>query len=365
MDRRIGIKTPLSISEAERLLRCPGSLRVAGLVPVRKATSGQIAGRKLHEEVYSFIKGEIDEKKLEPTTRRIAEQLSSILRAQKHSWQQLSIERHLLIYDGKKAPLWHGYADLVAEGKGVALLFDLKSGRAVDARRNLQLRLYACALLQQKKKKVTAYIVSPFGTDAVQYDRTDLDWVLEEGKQIAKAALRKNAARKPGLVQCGMCPAAGTPHCPESLSEISTFEKLAIRDRKEITPARMAQLLETWYLVEKYGKGIVEYAKTFLAENNLREIRGQRWRFYLAKGRLTKRILSGRIAFQRLLDRLGEEKALECINISDKRAIELIAEHEGMSKTEAATAYYSLMADILETKEGQPILKREEITDGE
>ena len=271
------VHAKLSPSAAERWMQCPGSVPLSEGMPDRTSEAAE-EGTRAHKMAETILMtGNPDhtntemEKHVRVYTEYVEELFGNITDGSK--W----IEHQIAVTD----QLW-GTADALVWDQTNATLhvIDLKygSGKVVEVRGNMQLRIYALAALLTMKLKartVVATIVQPraFHEDgvirSVEFDAMDLmefHGELMDGIGIVESAVidfggpHFNQHLKPSNNACRWCLAA--PKCPKvkELAQVSAkavFTKVDAYDPKEL-----ADILGKLDLIEGWCKNVREFAYT-------------------------------------------------------------------------------------------------------
>lgn len=274
------VHAKLSPSSAERWMQCPGSVPLSEGMPDRTSKAAE-EGTRAHKMAETIL-----------LTGSVA-----------HHDEDPEMEKHVLTYtdyvhnlfreitDGSKwiehkiavtDQLW-GTADaLVWDATSQTLhVIDLKygSGKVVEVRGNMQLRIYALAALltmKLKAKTVVATIVQPraFHEDgairSVEFDALDL---MEFHGELMDGVARVNDAwdaylgypnfeldpfLNPSANACRWCLAA--PKCPKVKELAQVNAKSVFTKADAYDPKELAAVLDKLDLIEGWCKNVREFA---------------------------------------------------------------------------------------------------------
>ena len=207
-------------STIARILRCPGSVRLAaGLPHVTSAAADR--GTMLH-----YFLGQVIGKGIEPSA--LVGQSYAGYRLEAGDAKAMLVPARAMTYRfiGDCEPrmesrvrfeknVW-GTADLVAHRAHIGYLADYKFGsHPVEAKGSEQLKFYAAAAWEQKRfgaqpLAVHATIIQPavsLQMTIVKYTPEELAEFAKRVREIAKVALAPDAPVIPGETQCKWCPA--------------------------------------------------------------------------------------------------------------------------------------------------------------
>jgi len=349
------MENPFRISAAQRIALCPGSVAACSCLPKGQPGPEAERGTRIHGYLASYYSGHtplvgIDDEaeaveQIVSMTDRLVESLGGI-------------EGNPLCEVDVRAGGWSGHVDFMAMLKsGDILVVDWKTGHGevADADENAQLRGYAVGAVRKATELGWCYggqavvaIVQPFEkVEPCRYSVGDIDAAERELEAWRAEAERKDASRFPSPTSCRFCPAKGTSRCPETAELPAALAKAA----ETVTLATMdggklASLIEAAQIVAKLADEAEAEAKKRLAEGQ--EVGD----LALGKPRITRSLKSTMAAVGRL-----EGMGIQPKAIFGFCTLSIPKVEAAMGKAEAQAA----LADLIETKEGQPPLVRRKV----
>lgn len=273
----------LSPSSAERWMQCPGSVPLSEGMPERTSEAAE-EGTRAHKMAEAILltgreeKGSVLDLEMEKHVRIYTEYVENLYKdlTDGAKW----IEHKIAVTD----QLW-GTADALVwdETNRVLHVIDLKygSGKLVEVRGNMQLRIYALAALltmKLKAKTVVATIVQPraFHEDgairSIDFDALDLmefHGELMDGIREVEGAVGNVSNPcfpnylRPSANACRWCLAA--PKCPKvkTLATESAKKVFAVATTNEAPvydPKELSSILDKLDLIEGWCKNVREFA---------------------------------------------------------------------------------------------------------
>lgn len=348
------MENPFRISSSQRIALCPGSVAACSCLPKGQPGPEAERGTRIHGYLASYYSGHtplvgIDDEaeavqQIVSMTDRLVESLGGI-------------EGNPLCEVEVRAGGWSGHVDFMAMLKsGDILVVDWKTGRGevADASENAQLRGYAVGAVRHLTKLGWIYggeavvaIVQPFSAvEPCRYSVGAIDAAERELEAWRAEAEMEGAKRFPSPAACKYCQAKGTSRCPETAELPAALAKVA----ETVTLATMdggklASLIEAAQIVAKLADEAEAEAKKRLAEGQ--EVGD----LALGKPRITRTIPTAK-AIERLEGAGVQPKA-----IFGFCSLSIPKVEAAMGKAEAQAA----LADLIETKEGQPPLVRRKV----
>lgn len=272
------VHAKLSPSAAERWMQCPGSVPLSEGMPDRTSEAAE-EGTRAHKMAESILwSGEPDhaDPEMERHVRVYTEYVEYLFRNTVQDGSKW-VEHQIAVTD----QLW-GTADALVWDQTNATLhvIDLKygSGKVVEVRGNMQLRIYALAALLTMKLKartVVATIVQPraFHEDgvirSVEFDAMDLmefHGELMDGIARVESAVidfgspHSDKHLKPSNNACRWCLAA--PKCPKVKELAQVSAKAVFSKENSYDPKELADILGKLDLIEGWCKNVREFAYT-------------------------------------------------------------------------------------------------------
>jgi hypothetical protein len=246
-------------------------------------------------------------------------------------------------------PGGYGTSDAVILCGETLFVIDLKYGKGVpvSAIGNPQLRLYGLGMLKLFQEvsdidTIRMMIIQPrldsVSVDAISADEL-LDWAEKEVKPAAQLAWDGAGEFVPGPKQCQFC--RGRYLCVHNavyqLQTGAILEKQS--DRIELTPVEIAGILEKADQLQRWAKGIKEYAQK-------QALAGEQYPGYkVVRSRSTRYIEDPEKAAQLLMS-----KGYSVEKLFDLKGITYLEELCG--KKELST----LLGDLIQKREGKPTL---------
>ena len=349
------MENPFRISSSQRIALCPGSVAACSCLPKGQPGPEAERGTRIHAALAAHftssplpeLNGEESEccEMLIGMTCRLVETLGGI-------------DGSPLCEVEVSAGGWTGHLDYMAMLKsGDILVVDWKTGRGevADASENAQLRGYAVGAVRKATELGWCYggqavvaIVQPFErVEPCRYSVGDIDAAERELEAWRAEAEKEGALRFPSPTACRYCPAKGTSRCPETAELPAALAKVA----ETVTLAtmdgdRLAALISAAEIVAKLADEAEAEAKKRLAEGQ--EVGD----LALGKPRTTRSLKSTMAAVGRL-----EGMGIQPKAIFGFCSLSIPKVEAAMGKAEAQAA----LADLIETKEGQPPLVRRKV----
>tara|TARA_Y100000588_G_scaffold330302_1_gene367114 strand:- start:318 stop:1364 length:1047 start_codon:yes stop_codon:yes gene_type:complete len=341
----------ISASYLDALSECKGRFQEESKSPPEEASKLAQAGTLMH----SALAGENvtltqEQRDTVNSLKRNRMQLEEeIFRGEQY---RTMIETRLFMFDpfdGK----FSGKPDFVAYTNDTALIVDYKTGfNEVIASESWQLRALAVLVFENLSvSRVVCAIAQPFREIVpVIYDLRELAEAKIEIVHLIQSALDEDAPRTPTPNACRYCRAKATCAAARQMtSDISTQDVSAIPIRE------LPKVLDACTVAEAVIKTIRKRAKTILADN-ADSITG----WALKSGRKTRTItdvgeMRSRIESSKLLPKKSQDK----LKISLTEIEREISGYLGITMKEARDVLEKVAGDIIEIKEGEPILSRQ------
>jgi hypothetical protein len=247
-----------------------------------------------------------------------------------------------------------GHADRVYKAGDTGLVIDFKTGRnrVETAETNLQLAHYAVgAAYGFDVNKVYVAVIQPYCGEPLvaHYRKDDLVNAEYEIARVMEEARKPDAPRIPSLEACRYCKANGTLRCPESTTQLQTFQNTSLLEHNPdesdallISPLVYRDLLDRCALAEITIKRIRESAKKLIKE-------GTAIPNYALKPGHTLTHIDVEKAWACLADKLQPDAFTKCLRIN-KGDLEDICKRAAIS--------WNVLEPAITTKQAEPSLER-------
>jgi len=339
-----------SCSSFERYSLCAGSFQIAQLVPKEESGPAAQLGTDVH---LALSGGKVDlteeGEELYNLCRYHLEKMQDEVIGKEVTFQSLVEQR--LWWKGE----WSGQSDRIDIFQDSALVVDYKTGRGevTPADRNMQLR--GLAVLVKRRfptlKKVYVAIIAPrsIGTTLACYDEEGLAAATEEVLELVAEISKEHAPRTPAPEACKNCPAKAV--CPEVADKAITLPNHS--HPPALTNQKLGELLVAAEYIEDYIMAIRIEAKSRLALG----VRVPGWT--TKEGRTTRSIGDATAAYNLVADMMSPEEFAGACKVSVPSLEKAYAKSTGLKGKAAKESFESVIAPVLETKTGEPILTKE------
>jgi CRISPR/Cas system-associated exonuclease Cas4 (RecB family) len=250
---------------------------------------------------------------------------------------------------------WSGQVDRVDFlNEEAALVVDWKTGRIAqdEADQNLQLRAYAVLVRDAfpQLKRIYVAIIQPMaGAPTLSvYDGEAMDLAEREIVGIMDAIMDDFAPRNPSAKACRYCKAKKV--CPEVHGQALAMK--GVSDVPALTNERIGELLEAADYVENFIDDLKAEAKRRLQEGQ--EIPGRK----LSPGKTTRSVTSAEEAFGCVNAILDPAEFAGCCKLSLPQLEKAVAAKHGLKGKAAKEALETLLGDVLQSKQGEPVLSK-------
>jgi hypothetical protein len=307
IDHKVRAHARLSASRIDRVMSCPGSVRLEELMPYQDAGPAAAIGTAIHELSDRILKGEeIDNPDIDPEHLEMAQAYATFVNTLVENPRKRMIEVNV---DAGLKSLHHalgGTADAVLVDGDHLHVVDLKTGRVlVEAQDNKQLLTYALGVMRMLNAPAsitcTMHIYQPrAGHSKWTVSGTDL---ISHGHALlaaANLALTDNAPTNPSTSACKYCKAK--PICPSmrqkvqdnARKEFADLVKQADKDDTIAVPHVTPEDIELAQLAGMWSEAVLESAKRQITQG---------WQIIgwtLRPGRKTKFWKSDALAYEAL-----------------------------------------------------------------
>jgi CRISPR/Cas system-associated exonuclease Cas4 (RecB family) len=250
---------------------------------------------------------------------------------------------------------WSGQVDRVDFlNEESALVIDWKTGRVAqdEADQNLQLRAYAVLVRDAfpHLKRIYVSIIQPMaGAPTLSvYDEEAMNLAEREIVGIMDAIMDDVAPRNPSAKACRYCKAKKV--CPEIHGQALAMK--GVSDVPALTNERIGELLEAADYVENFIDDLKAEAKRRLLDGQ--EIPGRK----LAPGKTSRSVSSAEDAYQKLQNVLDPAEFAQCCKVSIPQLEKALGSKFLMKGKAAKEALENLLGDVLQNKQGEPVLSR-------
>jgi hypothetical protein len=252
----------LSASRIQRVMDCPGSVRLEALMPYEPAGEAAAIGTHIHELSEKLLRGEeLDSPDLNPDHVAMAQEYATFINTLVENPRKKLIEVNLDAGLKSLHPALGGTADAILVDGNHLHVADLKTGRVlVEAENNKQLMTYALGAMRQLNAPVditcTMHIFQPrAGHSKWTVQGVDLVNHGHDLVHAANLALSPNAPTNPSPDACKYCRAKTI--CP------SMRQKVQDNARKDFAPdtAITPEMIETAKLAETWADAVLTAAK--------------------------------------------------------------------------------------------------------
>ena len=243
----------LSASRIDRIMRCPGSVRLESQMPYEPAGPAAERGTAIHELAEKLLRGEeIDNPDVDPDYIAMAKQYADFVNGYFEAPRKKLIEVN--VDEGLK-PIHRalgGTADaILVEGNTLACV-DLKTGRIpVDAKDNKQLMTYALGAMRQLKAPQTIdvhLVIFQPGVGNSVHEMSGLELLDHEQdlKAAAELALSPDAPTSPSPDACKYCRAKTI--CPSMRTKVQDNARKDFAPDTSVTPEMLdlAEMASNW-----------------------------------------------------------------------------------------------------------------------
>ena len=359
---------PIHASAVERAFVCAGSVMASQQVTADQATAesvmadaaGAAQGTADHAEVAEHIQAKalLDE----DTPYHVRTCIETLVEFDEPVKEYVEVPIASGVYCGTP--------DYVAVAEDVAHVYDWKLGWGGDregAPSSLQTGTYAWLVRKQHGiDNVTVHIVAPrhplpeqrHTFASYKHAWPHVDRLMDE---IRVKVTRKDAPRTPSIMACRYCPAKGTPACPESSALLMRAGALVAKPQTlpDIPNEKLLKLMDAAELASLTAVKI-------LAEGKRRMILGQLESEYwtLTKPVTRRKVRDAYVAWGSLKGALKgtpKEKAqafLSSCKITNDALFRLFKAAEGLKGKAAEEAFYEKFGELIESREGAPMMKR-------
>lgn len=272
--------TEISPSKLQRVILCPGSVKLARQVEASKPNAAADRGTRLHDLTEQIITGKASLADIEDHNDKMAVSFAidgyKQLREKVASYGEEPLEKFeefIKIFDN---PEVSGTTDIMLVGKDVIAIGDYKFGNTeVSATENNQLLAYAYGAMKKHdlRKHVLLCIIQPSRDTVDIYETTGeavIDWAAEKALPACCEALGPKPRLVPGQVQCRWCPAMGL--CPKAHSFVQENAKKVFEAYSELNALSPEAIVEVMTIIpelEAAIKAIKAQAKSLAGTNKL------------------------------------------------------------------------------------------------
>ena len=356
-DGRLGLP---SASKAERWTNCVGSVQLEELIPDTETGPEAKRGDRIH---FALADGKVNDlphadevecaELLQEMEKKAVEAFRIEVKAVDETFTgklTASREQRLVLKRGE-TPLMTGKPDLVlwTEDSIVkrGLIVDYKTGMGiVPTEKSHQLRVLAfLAADEYGLDEVYVTILQPNNPIVLQkMTRSEIRLERERALLALDRISDKSATRLVGP-WCQYCKATGI--CPEAQEATKT---LTTTTSAVIEISQIPKLLEVCTLAESVIENVRKRAREILDAGG--EIPG--WKLINSKRRS---ITSSASAYHLIKEAFGEEVAMGSSTVSLTEATRSLASKAGLKEKEAKAKIESVLADIIEMKNSQRLMR--------
>lgn len=356
-DGRMGLP---SASKAERWTNCVGSVQLEELIPDTETGPEAKRGDRIH---FALADGKVndlphaDEVECAELLQEMEKQAVEAFRLEVKAVDETfkgkltaSREQRLVLKRGE-TPLMTGKPDLVLWTDTIVkrgLIVDYKTGMGiVPTEKSHQLRVLAfLAADEYGLEEVYVTILQPNNPIVLQkMTRTEIRLERERTLLALDRIADKSASRQVGP-WCQYCKATGIcPEAQEATKTLTTTSSTAVID-----PSQLPRLLEVCTLAESVIDNVRKRAREILDAGG--EIPG--WKLINSKRRS---ITSSASAYHLIKEAFGEEVAMGASSVSLTDATKSLATKAGLKEKEAKAKIESVLADIIEMKNSQRLMR--------
>ena len=243
----------LSASRIQRVMDCPGSVRLEALMPHEPPGEAAAIGTAIHELSERILNGhEIDDPDVNTDHLAMAQEYANFINTLVDKPRKKLIEVNLDIGLKSLHPALGGTADAVLVDGNHLHVCDLKTGRVlVEAENNKQLMTYALGAMRQFNAPLdiicTMHIFQPrAGHSKWTVNGVDLINHGHDLRNAAALALTPDAPTNPSPDACKYCKAK--PICPSMRQKVQDNARKDFAPDTAITPEmiELAKMAETW-----------------------------------------------------------------------------------------------------------------------
>lgn len=355
-DGRMGLP---SASKAERWVNCVGSVQLEELIPDSESGPEAKRGDRIH---FALADGKVndlphaDEIETAELLQEMEKQAVAAFRLEVKTLDETfngkltAVREQRLVFKRGDTPLMTGKPDLVMWTEGIVkrgLVIDYKTGQGiVPTEKSHQLRVLAfMAADEYGLEEVYVTILQPNNPIVLQkIGRSELRMERERTLLALDRIQEKSAHRVVGP-WCQYCKATGI--CPEAQEATKT---LTTSSSAVIDPSQLPRLLEVCTLAESVIENVRKRAREILDAGG--EIPG--WKLVSSKRRS---LTNSACAYGLIKEAFGEEVAMGASSVSLTDAAKSLATKAGLKEKEAKAKIESLLADIIEMKQTQRLMR--------
>lgn len=252
----------LSASRIQRVMDCPGSVRLEALMPYEPPGEAAAIGTAIHELSERILNGhEIDDPDINPDHLAMAQEYANFINTLVPNPRKRLIEVNLDAGLKSLHPALGGTADAILVDGNHLTIVDLKTGRVpVEAENNKQLMTYALGAMRQLNAPAdivcTMHIFQPrAGHSKWTVNGIDL---INHGHDLvnsARLALSPDAPTIPSPDACKYCRAKTV--CPSLRQKVQDSARKDFSTETVVTP----EMIELAKLAEKWSEAVLEAAK--------------------------------------------------------------------------------------------------------
>jgi len=356
-DGRMGLP---SASKAERWTNCIGSVQLEELIPDAEQGPEARRGDRIH---LALAEGKVNDlanadevecaELLQEMEKKAVEAFRLEVKAVDESFngKLTACREQRLVFKRGETPLMTGKPDLVLWTETIVkrgLIVDYKTGMGiVPTEKSHQLRVLAfLAADEYGLEEVYVTILQPNNPIVLQkMTRSEIRLERERTLLALDRIADKSATRQVGP-WCQYCKATGIcPEAQEATKTLTTTNSTAVID-----PSQLPRLLEVCTLAESVIENVRKRAREILDAGG--EIPG--WKLINSKRRS---ITSSASAYHLIKEAFGEEVAMGASSVSLTDATKSLASKAGLKEKEAKAKIESVLADIIEMKNSQRLMR--------
>jgi hypothetical protein len=356
-DGRMGLP---SASKAERWTNCVGSVQLEELIPDAEQGPEARRGDRIH---FALADGKVNDlpnadevecaELLQEMEKKAVEAFRLEVKAVDESFngKLTACREQRLVFKRGETPLMTGKPDLVLWTETLVkrgLIVDYKTGMGiVPTEKSHQLRVLAfLAADEYGLEEVYVTILQPNNPIVLQkMTRSEIRLERERTLLALDRIADKSASRQVGP-WCQYCKATGIcPEAQEATKTLTTTSTSAVID-----PSQLPRLLEVCTLAESVIENVRKRAREILDAGG--EVPG--WKLINSKRRS---ITSSASAYHLIKEAFGEEVAMGASSVSLTDATKSLATKAGLKEKEAKAKIESVLADIIEMKNSQRLMR--------
>lgn len=347
-----------SASGMSRLALCPGSWNLESTQPEQDANQYMQLGTDVHA-VLAGTKDidELSEEGQDIATRCISE-FSEMIGQLDLGPRTKEIVEQRFWYDDK----FSGAIDRVDFfGEDTAVVTDYKTGRVAqsNAAENYQLRAYAVLVKKAypELKTIFVAIIQPMasGKTIAEYGEAELEAADKEIAGIVNASLKQDAPRTPSPDACKWCRAKDI--CPDryEAGQAATRQLQVVSGVvvSQLSDEELVNLDDKALVVEDFIDEVRKELKSRLVSG--KQIAGRS----LTKGRTSRSVTDPSACADSLIGVFSPLEFVACTKVSITALEKAYAAKKGVSVRDAKSELESLLGWIIETRDGEPSIKRD------